>query len=76
MAEQHAFAPGTEVRVIKGAFAGRVGVVLDPTKALDPLGNQLPSPHEGCHWVTLTLNDLPFPAHLSNDEIEPISAEP
>jgi hypothetical protein len=73
MAEQHTFAPGTAVRVIKGAFVGRVGVVLDLAKAFDPLGNPLPSPHEGCHWVTLTLNDLAFPAHLGDDEIEPVS---
>ncbi len=69
--------PGTTVKVTKGAFAGCVGVVLDPTNAKDGSGDALPvtRPHSGFVWVMFTLNGSPFPAHLYRDEIEPISPE-
>jgi hypothetical protein len=55
------FVPGTLVKVVKGAFAGPVGVVLDPKKAVDPRGKPYPTTLPGYYWVLLTLNDTPIP---------------
>jgi hypothetical protein len=73
MADKQRFQPGTLVKVKHGAFAGRVGAVLDPKSAVDARGNPYPATRAGYHWVMLILNDTPFPAHLHQDEIEPIA---
>jgi len=66
------FPPGTVVKIVNGAFTDLVGVVLDPAKAVDPRGNLYPPPAAGYHWVMLTLNNSPFPAHLFQDEIQAV----
>jgi hypothetical protein len=71
MADENKFVPGTLVKVLKGAFAKQVGVVLDVNKAADARGNLLPATRTGYYWVELTLNGCLFPAHLFRDEIDP-----
>jgi hypothetical protein len=72
MSADKQFSPGTLVHVVKGAFSGCVGVVLDPAKAVDLRGQLFPAVAGGYHWVMVTLNAALFPAHLHEDEIEPI----
>jgi hypothetical protein len=72
MSEPSKFQPGTVVKVIGGAFADCVGVVLDP-KAVDANGRSFPAVACGYHWVMLTLNSAPFPAHLHEHEIASVS---
>src|SRR5438876_11760457 len=72
MSAEKQFPPGILVHVVKGAFTSCVGVVLDPSKAVDVRGEPFPAVACGFHWVMLTLNGALFPAHLREDEIEPM----
>jgi hypothetical protein len=66
--------PGDPVKVISGAFADRIGVVLGQKNAINPKGRSLRDirPESDCYWVMLTLNDSPFAALLHRDEIAPV----
>ncbi len=72
---QNRFLPGTVVKITKGAFTNSIGVVLDPQRAVDQRGKLFPQPAKGYHWVMLTLNNNPFPAHMSEDDLELITPE-
>jgi hypothetical protein len=62
---------GCSIRVVKGVFLGKTGVVLDQTNALDAAGKLLPPtrPGSGYFWAMLNLDDSTFAAHLYHDEI-------
>ena len=72
MGEPSKFPRGTLVRVVKGVLANYPGVVLDPN-AVDASGRPLPPVACGYHWVMLTLNNSPFPAHFHEHEIASFS---
>jgi transcription antitermination factor NusG len=73
--EAASFSPGTLVKVVKGAFADRLGVVLDPEKAVDERCQPFPLPRPSYYWVMLAINDRPVPAHLFKDEIVAVGTE-
>ncbi len=67
------YPPGIMVKVIKGPFSGKMGVLIDASKAVDQRGNLYPPPSAGYYWILLSLNDSLFPAHMHHDEIEAVA---
>jgi hypothetical protein len=67
--------PRDPVKLISGAFSGRIGVVLSQKNAKNANGVLLPDirPESNCYWVMLTLDDHAFAALLHRDEIAPVS---
>jgi hypothetical protein len=63
------FQPGMLVKVIKGTFAGRTGVVLASQQSVDPRGERYPPTLPGYYWVML--DDNPCAVHMYQDQIEP-----
>jgi hypothetical protein len=65
------YAPGTLVKVTKGAYAGKEGRVADPSQAVDARGERYPPALAGFYWVML--KSALFPVHLYQDQMEPVA---